>query len=117
MGVHRTVRAYSHEGRLHTGLSEGRGFGFALFFCTKIMRVAGDPWLIRGIETGIVATFATNPDPLLGLSRLHVHSTLKRISISRDYISELENVIQNTRVAIMKSHALIVRSDEINNRV
>lgn len=64
-----------------------------------------------------MATFANNPDPIPALVQLHVHSSQRRVSISLDHISDLENRIQNTFVAIAKSRALIAQSDEVCNRV
>jgi hypothetical protein len=63
-----------------------------------------------------VTTFANNPDTIPALAQLQVHSSLRRVSLSRKHISELENLIQNTLVAIVKSRALIAQSDEVCNR-
>jgi hypothetical protein len=60
---------------------------------------------------------ATNLDAVPALTQLHMHSSRRRVSISRDHISNLEDLIQNTLVAIAISHALIARSDEVCNRV
>jgi hypothetical protein len=64
-----------------------------------------------------MAACAINLDAIPALPQLHVHSSQRRVSISRDHISELENSIQNTLVAIAKSRALIAQSDEVCNRV
>jgi hypothetical protein len=64
-----------------------------------------------------LATFADNPDPIPALTQLHVDSSLRRVGISRDLISDLGNLIQNTLVAVAKSRALIAQSDEVCNRV
>jgi hypothetical protein len=64
-----------------------------------------------------MAAFATNLDAIPALTQLHVHSSQRRVSISRDHISDIEDSIQDTLVAIAKSRALIAQSDEVCNRV
>jgi hypothetical protein len=64
-----------------------------------------------------MSAFVTNLDAVPALTQLHVHSSLRRASISLDHISDLENRIQNTLVAIAKSRALIAQSDEVCKRV
>jgi hypothetical protein len=46
--------------------------------------MTGDHWLICSIESGIMAAFANNPDPFPTLTQLHVHSSQRRVSFSRD---------------------------------
>src|SRR5260370_6382455 len=86
-------------------------------FCSRIIKVTGDPWLICSIKAGTMATLAPDPNTTLALTLLLVRSSRERITISRQCVSELENLIQDTRVAIMKSHLFIARSDELYNRV
>jgi hypothetical protein len=83
----------------------------------NVIKVAGTAWLIRSIEAGTMASLATDPNTTRALTLLHMHSTLERISISLDLISELENLIQATSVSVMKSHALIARCDEVCKHV
>jgi hypothetical protein len=64
-----------------------------------------------------MTAFATSLDAIPVLTQFHVDSSMKRVGISRDHISDLEGSIQNTLVAIAKSSALIARSDEVCNRV
>jgi hypothetical protein len=64
-----------------------------------------------------MAVFATNLGAIPALTQLHVNSSQRRVSISLDHISDLENRIQNTLVVIAKSRALIAQSDEVCNRV
>jgi len=64
-----------------------------------------------------MAVSATNPDPIPALAQLHVHSSQRRVSISRGHISDIEDLIQSTLVVIAKSRALIAQSDEVCNRV
>jgi hypothetical protein len=64
-----------------------------------------------------MSILATTPDPTPVLTQLHVHSSLRRAGISRGHISDLEDLIQSTLIAIARSRSLIARSDDVCDRV